>query len=264
MVYFHFLLLLQTEQAKQFDPEYGKEGGDDEWGDALGYMDVLATHGLNLQIARTMSLDQFASLSMLSSTLSQSMMLDSSMKESPLTSTMEDGSLNATQHIVAVARRAQQLLKQQQEIERQVEERWECASSGQPWVGQHLPAVTIDSWGRFAFVLVRLLDRSSRHKVVVRGRNGSDDGALWTQLEQEVSHVAGQYCLPGPRLELLGNGIMEWSRERDRTLNIVAGNLHACTDAGLKSKSDVSRLAGALVQSSLPMTYKILVDGQIS
>lgn len=43
--------------------------------------------------------------------------------QSPLTSTMEDGSLNATQHIVAVARRAQQLLKQQQEIERQVEER---------------------------------------------------------------------------------------------------------------------------------------------
>ena len=45
--------------------------------------------------------------------------------QSPLTSTtLDDGSsMNATKHIVAVARRAQQLLKQQQEIERQVEQR---------------------------------------------------------------------------------------------------------------------------------------------
>ena len=43
------LPVAQTEQAKQFDPEYGKEGGDDEWGDALGYMDALAG-GLNLQV----------------------------------------------------------------------------------------------------------------------------------------------------------------------------------------------------------------------
>lgn len=198
--------LLQTEQAKQFDPEYGKEGGDDEWGDALGYMDALAG-GLNLQIARTISTDQYNSLPLMSPTLSQSMLLDASIKEvreqrggrgregkaardgsqvpfslpessvrvgsgmqaafascrarkglqcgvgrwlaglqappvsacmganacsgalagcllqSPLTSTIDDSSMNATRHIVAVAKRAQQLLQQQQEIERQVEQR---------------------------------------------------------------------------------------------------------------------------------------------
>lgn len=70
----------QTEQAKQFDPEYGREGADDEWGDALGYMDALAG-GLNLQIARTISVDNYNSLPLTSPTLSQSMLLEASIKE---------------------------------------------------------------------------------------------------------------------------------------------------------------------------------------
>ena len=74
------LLAVQTEQAKQFDPEYGREGGDDEWGDALGYMEALAG-GLNLQIARTISAEQYASLPLVSPTLSNSMLLDASIKE---------------------------------------------------------------------------------------------------------------------------------------------------------------------------------------
>ncbi|GAB4815393.1 hypothetical protein N2152v2_002439 [Parachlorella kessleri] len=253
----------QTEQAKQFDPEYGREGGDDEWGDALGYMEALA-NGLNLQIARTISTEQYASLPLVSPTLSNSMLLDASIKESPLTSTTLDdaSSMNATKHIVAVARRAQQLFKQQQEIERQVEQRWESATAGQPWVGQHLAAVTMDSWGRFPYVLVRLADRSNRHKLLVRGRNGMEEAAMFAQLEQEVSRAAVQHRLPGPRLELLGSGTMEWSRERDRCLNITACKLHSLTDARLRSKGDVSKLAGALAQSSLPVSYKILVEGK--
>lgn len=70
--------------------------------------------------------------------------------------------------------------------------RWESAAAGQPWVGQHLPAVTVDSWGKFPFVLVRLLDRSSRHKVLVRGKNGAEEGALFAQLEQEVGGAEGR------------------------------------------------------------------------
>lgn len=140
--------------------------------------------------------------------------------------------------------------------------RWESATAGQPWVGQHLPAVTVDSWGRFPFVLVRLLDRSSRHKVLVRGKNGSEEASLFGSLEQEVARVAVQQHLPGPRLELLGSGMMEWSRERDRCLNVTATKLHSLADARLRTKGDVSKLAGALAQSSLPVTYRIFVEGQ--
>ncbi len=68
--------------------------------------------------------------------------------------------------------------------------RWESATAAQPWVGQHLPAVTVDSWGRFPFVLVRLLDRSNRHKVLVRGKNGAEEGTLFAQLEQEVRRLS--------------------------------------------------------------------------
>ena len=77
-----------------------------------------------------------------------------------------------------------------------------------------------------------------------------------------MSRVAVQNRLPGPRLELLGSGTMEWSRERDRCLNITACKLHSLTDARLRSKGDVSKLAGALAQSSLPVSYKILVEGK--
>ncbi len=78
----------------------------------------------------------------------------------------------------------------------------------------------------------------------------------------QVSRTAVQHRLPGPRLELLGSGVMEWSRERDRCLNVTASKLHSLTDARLRSKADVSKLAGALAQSSLPVSYKILVEGR--
>ena len=78
----------------------------------------------------------------------------------------------------------------------------------------------------------------------------------------QVSRAAVQHRLPGARLELLGSGAMEWSRERDRTLSVTASRLASLNDARLRSKADVSKLAGALAQAALPVTYKILVEGK--
>ena len=70
----------QVEQAKQLDPDYGRTAGDeDEWDGALGYMEAVGG-GLQLQIARTTSVEHSGrfgvSLSLASPSMSQSMLLD--------------------------------------------------------------------------------------------------------------------------------------------------------------------------------------------
>lgn len=140
----------QMEQAKQFDPEFGKDGGDeDDFEAALKYMD--AVEGLNLQM-RTVSMGNSLSvgehsMSMLSPSLSHGMLLDGSVANSLLRE--EAGDTSATQHIQQIARTAQHLLKHQQEIERQVSERWSAAGGPAP-AGRRLghPAIGASSAAR--------------------------------------------------------------------------------------------------------------------
>lgn len=256
--------------------------------------------------------------------------------------------MNATKHIVAVAKRAQQLLKQQQEIERQVEQRcvprvrragaaagqaavsdlrlfvlaggsranlWRCLATalcaggsppppGSPgwgstcqrwqWTpGAASPLCWCASWtapratscwcaARMARRRARSLHSWSRRWVRACRAWGAlrmpGCPSMRTAAEQvgaaavlnlaarqlfsggkhaaQVSRAAVVHRLPGPRLELLGSGAMEWSRERDRCLNVTATKLHSLSDARLRAKSDVSKLAGNLAQSSLPVTYR--------
>eukprot|EP00887_Chlorella_sp_A99_P001564 scaffold8.g1564.t1 len=265
----------QMEQAKQFDPEFGKDGGDeDDFEAALKYMD--AVEGLNLQM-RTVSMGNSLSvgehsMSMLSPSLSHGMLLDGSVANSLLRE--EAGDTSATQHIQQIARTAQHLLKHQQEIERQVSERWSAAGGPAPGGGgaaaappppaaasailQSVPAVQLDSWGNFSFVLVRLTDRQGRQKLIVRGKNGCQEQQVFRMLEQEVASQAVQHRQSSPRLELLGSGTMEWSRDRDRCLKVNGTKLHTCTDPRLQTVADVAFLAGAVAQSSLADSF--LVD----
>lgn len=254
----------QMEQAKQFDPEFGKDGGDeDDFEAALKYMD--AVEGLNLQM-RTVSMGNSLSvgehsMSMLSPSLSHGMLLDGSVANSLLRE--EAGDTSATQHIQQIARTAQHLLKHQQEIERQVSERWSAAGGPPPPAAasailQSVPAVQLDSWGNFSFVLVRLTDRQGRQKLIVRGKNGCQEQQVFRMLEQEVASQAVQHRQSSPRLELLGSGTMEWSRDRDRCLKVNGTKLHTCTDPRLQTVADVAFLAGAVAQSSLADSF--LVD----
>ena len=224
----------QQEQAKQFDPNYGREEEEDAFEAALNYMD--AVEGLNLQIARTVSVGaasasdlqlERSGLSAMSPSLSQGMLLDSSVRDGQLL--REEADASATNQLRAMARTAQEMLRHQREIERQVVERWSAAGAAGAGPGSTagagasailaaVPAVSLDSWGRFSFVLVRITDRQGRQKMCVRGKNGYSDAAIQRQLEQEVATAAVAQRSPGARLELLGSGTMEWSRERDRLL----------------------------------------------
>ncbi len=59
----------------------------------------------------------------------------------------EDSEPNATKRVASMAKKARHLVRQQKEIEKAIEQRWGKALSGGPsWVGQHLPAVQVDSW----------------------------------------------------------------------------------------------------------------------
>lgn len=175
-----------------------------------------------------------------------------------LQSPLRDEGQDATSAIVSVARKAQHLRRQQQEIERQVNERWEATSGGAQWVAQHLPAVQIDSWSAFPFVLVRLSEpqRSQRQKLLVRGRNGATEHQAFAAAEQEAARAAITYRLPGPRVELVASGRMEWvaaAGER-RTLRIRVSRLlaPAAKDSRLHSAAGAAAVVADVARSSFP------------
>jgi hypothetical protein len=170
---------------------------------------------------------------------------------------------NATTSIFSTAKKAEQLMHQQQQIERDVEARWQSTEAQQPWLGHHVAGVSFDSWGAFDFVLVQIADRSTRRqKLLLRGHNRVTAGAALKALEQEVARHAAQHGLPGSRVELLGSGGMEWSRQQERCLNVAAHKLHSVVDNRVQSKGDVARVAGALAQTGLPEKGVVLVNGE--
>lgn len=126
------------------------------------------------------------------------------------------------------------------------------------WVAQHLPAVQLDSWSSFSFVLVRLSEqRSQRQKLLVRGRNGATEQQAFASAEQEAARVAVSHRLPGPRVELVASGRMEWvaaSDDQRRSLRIRASRLlpPAAKDARLHSTAGVSAVVAELVRASFP------------
>lgn len=136
--------------------------------------------------------------------------------------------------------------------------RWEAASGGSPWAAQHLPAVQIDSWSSFAFVLVRLSEqRSQRQKLLVRGRNGATEQQTFATTEQEAARAAIAHRLPGPRVELVACGRMEWvaaSPGQRRTLLVWVGRLlpPAAKDSRLHNTSAASAVVAELARASFP------------
>lgn len=126
-------------------------------------------------------------------------------------------------------------------------------------MAQHLPAVQIDSWSSFAFVLVRLGEqRSGRQKLLVRGRNGATEQQAYATTEQEAARAAIANRLPGPRVELVAGGRMEWvapgqGQER-RTLVVRVTRLLAAAakDSRLHSTAAASGVVAELTRASFP------------
>lgn len=171
----------------------------------------------------------------------------------------------ASRRIAQAVRKAEQLMAHQIEIERQVAERWENThESQQPWAAQSIPAVNIDSWGSFPFILARVMDfASGRQKLLIRGRNRFSIKQAGEAVQQEISAEALNRRLAVPKVDILGSGKIEWSRERDRCLIITGSAVHSALDTRLKRKEDVGRVAGALARTGLPALHTVIVaDGQ--
>ena len=123
-------------------------------------------------------------------------------------------------------------------------------------MAQHLPAVQIDSWSAFPFVLVRLVDqRSQRQKLLVRGRNGASEEQTFAAAEQEAARAAVTNRLPGPRVELVASGRMEWlapGPSGRRSLRVKASKLQpaAAKDSRLRSTAGVSEVVAVLARSA--------------
>ena len=64
--------------------------------------------------------------------------------------------------------------------------RWGNTKVRMSWAGQHIEAVRIDTYGKFVFILAKVSDRTSAHRLLVRGRNGADKSALIRALTVEV------------------------------------------------------------------------------
>lgn len=69
--------------------------------------------------------------------------------------------------------------------------RWDSAShAGTSWAGHELPAVQIDTFGKFPYVLVKLSDRLAGSKLLVRGKNGRSEMQLVSSVTKEVHSFA--------------------------------------------------------------------------
>ncbi|GBF98655.1 hypothetical protein Rsub_11649 [Raphidocelis subcapitata] len=172
----------------------------------------------------------------------------------------------ATRELTATARRATQLLRAQSAAERAAEARWREAAAppgGEVWVGALLPAVEVDTWGTFRFVLVRLRDHTAdgRQKLLVRGANYASEGKLLEGLHRQVLAAAAARGVPAEPLELVGSGVMEWRRDRDRCLQLHSPLVPPRAGGRSMAPAEVLSLASVLTQQSLPCTYRCSVGG---
>ncbi len=81
-------------------------------------------------------------------------------------------------------------------------------------------------------------------------------------LPEQVLGVTARSRLPQATVTLMGSGVMEWIRERDRVIHVSAGKMVSGPDGSIHSKDDIARLAAALTRASLPMHYRVVLDGE--
>lgn len=74
--------------------------------------------------------------------------------------------------------------------------------------------------------------------------------------------MAATADVPAAPVELIGGGIMEWRRERDRHLHLSAGYLAAHPAPGGPSNAgEVMDIAAALTRQALPCHFRVSVEG---
>ncbi|PNW76231.1 hypothetical protein CHLRE_12g542750v5 [Chlamydomonas reinhardtii] len=194
--------------------------------------------------------------------------------------------LQASREVASLNRRAAVVLQQQLDCEQQADRRvQESLAQGPPWVGHYIPVVQIDEWGSFRFLMLKLRDQSmargttvgaERQRILIRGHNYGSEGQLMEECNREILGQSQRNNVPFEAPTVMGGGVMEWRRDRDRHLHLHSGFVmdRSLPSAGMlsglgptamggsgrpASAIDLLNLAAALARQSFPPTYKITV-----
>lgn len=83
------------------------------------------------------------------------------------------------------------------------------------------------------------------------------------RLQPQLLAIAAQNDVPAEPLETIGGGVMEWRRDRDRHLHLHSAFVapHSSGPNGPMTTGEVLSLAGVLTKQSLPIHYKVTLDG---
>lgn len=192
-----------------------------------------------------------------------------------------DEPLAASRAVASLNRRAAAALAQQVDIEKEAEQRvQESLCQGPPWVGNFLETVDVDEWGSFKFLLLKVRDGGGggfnsgwgeRQRILLRGHNYMSEGQLVEDVNRRVLAIAQRNNVPFAPLSVMGGGVMEWRRDRDRHLALHSGFVTDRAAAagwagggggasrGPSCPLDLLNLASVLARQRFPPNYRITV-----
>jgi len=265
-----------AEQTRMQDPD-AAGSCNDKTEDALQYLQAGGGAGWNMQVNVTRTASGEASGMMFSmgngtlgngSLLAGDMLLDdgSYAATGVLSGSLKRGMARgevptATREVNSLNRRAAALLQQQVELERAADERWrESIAASGAWIGNYMDTVEIDDWGTFRFLLLRLRGRDDKQRILLRGRNYCSEAQLIEDVNRKMMALAARFGVTAEPLEIMGGGVMEWRRDRDRHLHIHSGFISpgpSYAPGKPASVGEMLNLASVLARQQLPAHFKV-------
>lgn len=131
----------------------------------------------------------------------------------------------ATSELLTVIDKGRELMQKQRELESRAAALWEqsCAA-GPPWAGTYVTPVQIDMYGRFPYVIIRIVEPSGgRQRYLVRGQKGIKRDELMRSTAAEAAAVCAAHTVSMPVVEFVGGGWMEWRQDTERHLIVSQG-----------------------------------------
>lgn len=113
-----------------------------------------------------------------------------------------------------------------------------------------------------------------RQRILLRGHNYMSEGQLVEDVNRKVLDLAHRHGVPFVPLTVMGGGVMEWRRDRERHLHMHAGFVSdrsmpttlAVGGGGGQCRGHVStpidllNLAAVLARQRFPANYKLTVE----
>eukprot|EP00884_Botryococcus_braunii_P008632 jgi/Botrbrau1/17770/Bobra.0127s0025.1 len=254
---YRFTRRWQQEQAKQLDPDFGREGGDEEWDEALGYLKGVGTtipQAAQILMRSNSDMDDRSGVFSNAPSLNTNLLL---MPDSVRDKGRGKAAPEATKALAEVARRAQDLAQKQAQINQTIEDRWERAAEGKGYLDD-IEMVEIDTGGRFPFVLAYLTRGKEAGRFLVRGHARTSPADLLQSIQFEVASSQAGKVQPGLQVIHLGTGTLQWNS--NRILEVVEAHHTGARHPRVRDAEDVARHAGTVLTSCL-RKCRIIVDG---